>query len=176
VGYVGGTTSAPTYHNLGDHTETLQVDFDPSRVGYAELLEVFWKEHSPTSRTGLRQYRPVVFYHDEQQRSLAHATKDRVAAALGSAVFTAILPATRFTMAEDYHQKYSLRQTRDLLQEFKAIYPAEADLVASTAAARMNGYLAGHGSGEQLQGEIDRLGLSPTGRTRLLEMAARRAR
>jgi peptide-methionine (S)-S-oxide reductase len=176
VGYVGGTTSAPTYHNLGDHTETLQVDFDPSRVGYAELLEVFWKEHSPTSRTGLRQYRPVVFYHDEQQRSLAHATKDRVAAALGSAVFTAILPATRFTMAEDYHQKYSLRQTRDLLQEFKAIYPAEVDLVASTAAARMNGYLAGHGSGEQLQGEIDRLGLSPTGRTRLLEMAARRAR
>jgi hypothetical protein len=79
-------------------------------------------------------------------------------------------------MAEDYHQKYSLRQTRDLLQEFTTIYPAEADLVASTAAARMNGYLAGHGSREQLQGEIDRLGLSPAGRTRLLEMAARRAR
>ena len=176
MGYAGGTTGAPTYHNLGDHTETLQVDFDPSRVGYAELLEVFWKEHSPASRTWSRQYRPVVFYHDEQQRVLAHATRDRVAAALGSAVFTEIHPATRFTMAEDYHQKYSLRQARDMLQEFKAIYPAEADLAASTAAARVNGYLAGHGSRQQLQGEIDRLGLSPAGRTRLLEMAARRAK
>ena len=152
------------------------MDFDPSRVGYAELLEVFWKEHSPTSRTWSRQYRPVVFYHDEQQRILAQATKDRVAAALGSAVFTEILPATRFTMAEDYHQKYSLRQARDLLQEFTAIYPAEADLVGSTAAARVNGYLAGYGSREQLQAEIDRLGLSPAGRTRLLERAARWAR
>ena len=152
------------------------MDFDPSRVGYEELLEVFWKEHSPISRTWSRQYRPVVFYHDEQQRGLAHATKGRVAATLGSAIFTEILPATRFTMAEDYHQKYSLRQARDLLQEFKAIYPADADLVASTAAARVNGYLAGHGGREQLRGEIDRLGLSPAGRTRLLEMAAKRAR
>ena len=152
------------------------MDFDPSRVGYAELLEVFWTEHSPTSRTWFRQYRPVVFYHDEQQHRLAQAAKDRVAAALGSVVYTEILPATRFTLAEAYHQKYSLRQARELLQDFTAIYPADADLVASTAAARVNGYLAGHGNREQLQGEIDRLGLSPAGRIRLLEMVARRAR
>lgn len=149
------------------------MDFDPSRVGYAELLEVFWKEHNPTSRTWSRQYRPVVFYHDEQQRILAHAAKDRVAAALGSAVVTEILPATPFTMAEGYHQKYSLRQARDLLKEFEAIYPVEAELVASTAVARVNGYLAGYGTREQLQAEIDRLGLSPAGRAQLLERAAR---
>jgi methionine-S-sulfoxide reductase len=175
VGYAGGTTSRPTYHELGDHTETLQVDFDPAQVSYAQLLEVFWKEHSPTSRSWSRQYKAVVFYHSEEQQRLAVATKERLAAELRAPITTEVLPAGAFTLAEAYHQKYYLRQDRALLRELTAIYPNPADFVASTAAARVNGYLAGHGTQAQIQGEVDRLGISDASQRRLLDAAARRA-
>lgn len=176
MGYAGGTTSRPTYHELGDHTETLQVDFDPAQVSYAQLLEVFWKEHSPTSRSWSRQYKAVVFYHSEEQRRLAVATKARLAAELRAPIATEVLPAGAFTLAEEYHQKYFLRQDRPLLRELTAVYPNPADFVASTAAARVNGYLAGHGSQAQIRAEVDRLGISDASRRRLLDAAARRVR
>jgi len=176
VGYAGGTTSRPTYHNLGDHTETLQVDFDPTRVSYAQLLEVFWKEHSPTSRSWSRQYKAVVFYHSEEQQRLAVATKERLAAELRAPIATEVLPAGAFTLAEDYHQKYYLRQDRALLRELTTVYPNPPEFVASTAAARVNGYLAGHGRQAQILAEVGRLGISDAGQQRLLDAAAKRAR
>ncbi len=73
---------------------------------------------------------------------------------------TAILPYPRFWVAEDYHQKYTLRNWKAVYREFAAFYPNPNDFRESTAAARANGYLAGHGSARQLQADIDRLGLS----------------
>jgi hypothetical protein len=152
------------------------MDFDPTRVSYAQLLEVFWKEHTPTSRAWSRQYKAAVFHHSEEQRRLAMATKERLAAELRAPIATEVLPAGAFTLAEEYHQKYSLQQDRALLEEFRAVYPNPADFVASTAAARVNGYLAGHGSQAQIRAEVDRLGISDAGQRRLLDAAARRAR
>ena len=77
VGYAGGAKENPTYHNLGDHTETLQIDYDSSKISYEKLLELFWEEHDPTSRSWSRQYKAVVFYHDEEQKRLAIAGRDR---------------------------------------------------------------------------------------------------
>jgi hypothetical protein len=103
----------------------------------------------------------AVFYHDEEQQRLALATRDRVVAELGQEVTTRILPASTFYLAEDYHQKYSLRGKKLFYEELAAVYPTTEELIASTAAARINGYLGGYGTKAQLEHELDGLGLSP---------------
>jgi peptide-methionine (S)-S-oxide reductase len=167
VGYTGGTSPDPTYYNLGDHTETVQVDYDPAQITYAELLEVFWQGHNPRSRPYSRQYMAAVFYHNQEQKELALAWRDRVAAQLGEPIYTEVLPAGEFYLAEDYHQKYNLQRYQAYYGELSAIYPDMEGLVNSTAAARLNGYLAGYGTREQLEAEIGQLGLSLDLRERL---------
>ena len=168
VGYSGGTKKNPTYHSLGDHTEIIQIDYDPALISYQELLAVFWKSHPPGAPSWSRQYQAAVFYHNPAQKRLALETKARVAAKIKGEVFTQVLPATAFYLAEDYHQKYYLRQQSELLQELTGVYPTTAELIASTAAARLDGYAAGYGTRAGLLREIDGLGLSPAGRKRLL--------
>ena len=161
---------------MGNHSETIQIDYDPERITYEELLDVFWKSHNPVSRSVSSQYGSIVFYHDDEQRRLAEKTKEREETERGRRLPTEVVPYTEFWRAEDYHQKYRLRGVRELMEEFAAIYPDSKDLVDSTAAARVNGYVGGHGTLEQLEAEIDRLGLSPEGRDRLEEVAQRRLR
>lgn len=169
VGYAGGTLENPTYHRLGDHAETLQIDYDPTRIGYEKLLELFWSEHDPTSRAWSTQYKAAVFYHDDDQKRLAEESRERLAAKLKRRVFTEVIPASRFYPAEAYHQKYYLRQDRGLLQELQRYYPQDAELMNSTAAARVNGYLGRFGTAEGLKADIDRLGLSEDARRKLLD-------
>jgi peptide-methionine (S)-S-oxide reductase len=169
VGYTGGRTDNPTYYHLGDHTETLQIDFDPTRVTYKQLLDVFWTTHNTCAQPGSRQYMSAVFYQGDAQKKLALETRDREAAKRGQAVTTAILPLGKFYVAEDYHQKYLLRQQTELMREFQAMYPDGKGFLVSTAAARVNGYLGGHGTQAALEREIGSLGLSPRGRQVLLE-------
>ena len=177
MGYAGGSTPDPTYHRLGDHTETLQVDFDPERISYEELLDVFWASHDPRRMPWSVQYKNVVFVHDEEQRRAAERTRQRMASALRADVRTEILEAGRFYRAEGYHQKYRLRGSRPFAGEYESIYPIERDFVDSTAVARVNGYLAGHGDVEQLESHIDRLGLSAAAAEKLrAHVAAHRGR
>ena len=86
-------------------------------------------------------------------------------------IHTEILPFGKFYLAEDYHQKYQLRQRRQLMMEFKAFYSRNIDFVNSTAAARVNGYVGGHGSPDEIKANLANLGLSAAGQKRLLEIA-----
>ena len=172
MGYTGGSTPDPTYHKLGNHTETVEIDFDPTVVSYEKLLEVFWHTHHPGRASFSPQYKAAIFYHNARQKALALKSRDRVAARLKCPIYTEILPAGKFYLAEDYHQKYYLRQMPDLLAEFKAIYPSSTALVASTAAARVNGYVAGYGTLPELKADLDHLGLSPAARHRLTDLVA----
>ena len=176
VGYAGGGTPDPTYHRLGDHTETLQVDFDPSRISYAELLDVFFTEHEPTTPPYSRQYMSAIFTHDEEQLRLAESARDRFEAVLHRPVLTRIEPFRTFWPAEEYHQKYRLRHAGELYREFRTMYPEPADLVASTAAARVNGFLDGSGDPARLEAEIDRYGLSDRGKKVLRDLVSSRSR
>lgn len=175
VGYAGGTTSNPTYYNIGDHSETVQIDYDPTVISYEELLNIFWKTHDPTYNpvalgSFSRQYLSVIFYHGEEQERLATESKRREETKRGEKIYTDIMPFSRFYLAEDYHQKYYLRQSSDLLKEFSRIYPDMNDLINSTAVTRINGYLGGNGTFEELQKQLNSLGLSSSGEKRLLEI------
>jgi peptide-methionine (S)-S-oxide reductase len=176
VGYAGGTFPKPAYSDLRDHSESIQIDYDPTQISYEELLDLFWNSHSPTTRPWSRQYASLILYHNEEQRRLAEASRDRQVAELGKPLFTEIIPYTEFYLAEDYHQKYRLQGERDLLEELRAIFPDDRDFINSTAVARVNGYLGGNGSLAQLQAEIGRLGLSPAAQEKLLDLVSARER
>ena len=115
VGYSGGHTDAPTYESVCTHTtghaETLLLEFDPAKVSYATLLNVFFKNHNPTTKNRQGpdvgdQYRSEVFTFSEEQAAAARAAKEREASALGRTVVTEITPMGRFWKAEEYHQQY----------------------------------------------------------------------
>ena len=100
-------------------------------------------------------------------------SRDQVAATLEGKVYTEVTTFTAFYLAEDYHQKYRLQQQRDLFQEFRAMYPNMEDLVNSTAAARVNGYLDGHGDVQEIEAQVGGFGLSPQGANKLVDMVKR---
>jgi methionine-S-sulfoxide reductase len=121
VGYAGGQTSSPTYrrvcgHGTG-HAEAVEVWFDPSRLGYDDLLETFWAIHNPTTpnRQGLdigSQYRSAIFVHDADQAAQASASLAEHQKKLRKAIVTEIVPAETFWKAEEYHQRYFEKQGR----------------------------------------------------------------
>ena len=150
------------------------MDYDPSVITYEKLLDVFWDGHSPMSRSVSSQYGSVIFYHDEEQRRLAEASKERREAEVGRQLATEIVAYSKFWRAEDYHQKYRLRGVTELMAEFQDIYPDADDFVDSTAAARVNGYIGGNGTVEQVEAVIEELGLSDEGQESLLGIARRR--
>jgi peptide-methionine (S)-S-oxide reductase len=174
VGYAGGTTDSPTYQNIGDHSETIQIEYDPDKITYEELLKVFWESHSSTVQPWSKQYRSIIFYHDDEQHRLAMETRRHKEAETGRKVFTEINPFSRFYLAEDYHQKYYLQQVRELMSGLHTIYPDFGDFVDSTVVARINGFLGGHGSLESLEERLFSFGLSPATSSRLVEITRKR--
>jgi peptide-methionine (S)-S-oxide reductase len=117
VGYAGGQLESPTYKDVCSdrtgHAEVVQVEYDPVRVSYEELLSVFWENHDPTTlnRQGPdvgSQYRSAIFFHGPEQEAAARASKERLEASgkHRGPVVTEIVPAVPFWRAEEYHQQY----------------------------------------------------------------------
>jgi peptide-methionine (S)-S-oxide reductase len=121
VGYEGGRLENPTYEDVCSHTtghaEVVEVTYDPERVSYDRLLDVFWAKHDPTqlNRQGWDvgdQYRSVIFFHDDEQRAAAEASKEREQANWRRPIVTVVEPAQTFWVAEDYHQQYLEKRGR----------------------------------------------------------------
>ena len=117
VGYIGGKTENPTYKEVctdrTGHAEAVEVEFDPTKVAYNDLLQVFWENHDPTqvNRQGPdwgTQYRTAIFYHSPEQQAQAEASKQALEQSHRHAkpIATQIVPAATFYPAEDYHQQY----------------------------------------------------------------------
>ena len=115
VGYSGGTTKSPTYKDVCSgatgHAEVIEVEYDPSKVSYEELLEVFWKNHDPTTpnRQGWdvgTQYRSAIFYHSPEQKAAAQASKEKAQERFKKPIVTEVTSASEFYRAEEYHQRY----------------------------------------------------------------------
>jgi peptide-methionine (S)-S-oxide reductase len=146
------------------------VDFDPGIISYTQLLAAFWAGHDATYPAYSTQYRSAIFYTSEQQKKLANEFKQAEETRLGKTIYTAVEPDTGFYVAEDYHQKYYLRQRPDLVNSLYAIYPSPADFRDSTAAARLNGYVGGYGDTDTLKKSLNSLGLSESGKQALLQI------
>jgi peptide-methionine (S)-S-oxide reductase len=117
VGYIGGKTVNPTYKDVctdrTGHAEAVEVDYDPAKISYHKLLDVFWENHDPTqlNRQGPdfgTQYRSAIFYHDAVQEREAKASEEKLEQShrFSKPIVTQIVPATEFFEAEDYHQQY----------------------------------------------------------------------
>jgi len=114
-GFAGGTTDNPTYREVctetTGHAEVTEIEFDPAKISYAKLLEVFWQAHDPTTlnRQGADEgtsYRSIILYRDEKQKLLAEKSKLAAQADFHNPIVTEIVPLKKFYKAEDYHQEY----------------------------------------------------------------------
>jgi peptide-methionine (S)-S-oxide reductase len=117
-GYTGGTKAEPTYEEVSagttGHAEAVEIVYDPAKISYEKLLEVFWRNVDPTVANRQfcdagSQYRSAIFVHDDAQRRAAEASRDAVQQKLGVAVKTEIAAASRFYAAEEYHQDYATK-------------------------------------------------------------------
>lgn len=110
-GYSGGRTENPSYENIGDHAEAIQIEFDPAQVTFDTLLQVFFHTHNPTTinRQGNDvgpQYRSAIFFHNDEQRLSAEKTIASVQSDFEEPIVTQVEPFKSFTVAEDYHKNY----------------------------------------------------------------------
>ena len=144
----------PTYYNLRDHTEAVDVDFDPNTTSYEKLLAVFWKHHDPTRHCN-RHYMSAIFYHDNEQRVLADNSLKQAKKNILKQLTTVILPASEFYEAETYHQKYLLQQHPMLIKCFGI-----SNVVMSHVCTRINGYVGSYGKIKDFDKEWDTLGLN----------------
>ena len=170
VGYTGGIKENPTYYNLEDHSEAIQIDYDPAKIIYEQLLEIFWNNHNCKLKSSSRRYMSIIFFHNPKQQELATQSMQKQEKKLDTKIITEIISLTHFYLAEDYHQKFKLQQKKEISDEVKKIYPNFNDFINSTATARINGFIGGNGTSEQLKEEINTYGLSEESEKYLLNL------
>lgn len=173
VGYAGGTTADPTYDALGDHIETVRIEYDPSRMDYSTLLDHFWAAHDPTRAPFKRQYQSCLFPRTDAQAEQTRTSAAAMAEQLDASLSTEIIADAPFYRAEAYHQKHKLRRHPDLMQPVRALYPDEEAFADAPATALINGYVGGHRAPRRLADDRSRLGL-PTEAVEALHTIAER--
>jgi peptide-methionine (S)-S-oxide reductase len=142
VGYAGGSKADPTYHDLGDHSEAVQVEYDPDELDYSDLVAVAFENHDPRSQSRKRQYQNVALYETESERDVIEAYL-RESDWPRDAVETRIERLDAFHLAEDYHQKFQLRSAPSLLSPLEEAGYDDDGIRESPAAAKVNAHAAG---------------------------------
>ena len=139
---------------MGDHTETVDIDYDPGVTSYERMLKLFWKHHDPTTQAK-RQYMSAIFYHDEEQEALAKKTMEEENKNRPRKITTVIAPADEFYVAENYHQKFMLQQHPALMKSVGV-----GNIIRSHVSTRLNGYVNGNGKTSDFDQEWEKLGLN----------------
>lgn len=172
VGYAGGTAPNPVYRKLGDHTEVVEVTFEPDRISFAMIVELFWSRHNPVNINDYkgRQYQSLLMYDSEEQ---LHSMQD----VLGTLEEqgkgrpdTEIVPRSVFYPAENRHQKYYLKRYPDAVRHLEALYPSEEALTGGTLAARLNGLAKGYTNLTRIVQEIEAWPVSMEERQKLIRL------
>ena len=140
VGYAGGEMPDPTYHDLGGHSEAIQVEYDPETVDFDDLVDLAIENHDPRTQPRKRQYQHVLFYEGSEQHSVIAARLDALAI---DDPATRVEPLDAFHLAEPYHQKYSLRNKRAIWSAFEDAGYEESAIRESPAAAKLNAEVTG---------------------------------
>jgi methionine-S-sulfoxide reductase len=161
VGYAGGKTENPTYHDLETHAEAIELDYDPTVFTFKAILDLFFASHRPVGGMRSTQYRSAIFCHDEDEVAMAERSKEKHASLWGTSLSTEIALGATFWKAEDYHQKYRLQHQPVLLKEMRRSFSNFWDMVASPTAMRLNAHVAGKLDPDILAKELSLYGLSP---------------
>ncbi|MBA2942602.1 peptide-methionine (S)-S-oxide reductase [Paenibacillus sp. CGMCC 1.16610] len=156
VGFAGGTTENPTYRQLGDHSETVEMDFDSSIVSLEAILHVFWSNHNPVNINDYkgRQYRSLVLYRDPSQLDIIRKVMANSEEQGKGTPDTEVAPFKGFYPAEDRHQKYYLKRYPDAIDKLSTLFPTEEALTNATLAARLNGLAKGYTNRDRIINEI----------------------
>ncbi len=162
VGYAGGTKVDPTYRQMGDHTETIEIDYDPSMTDLKELLDLFWMHHNAmkTSSYRGRQYMSLLLYRNELQKEKAYQLKQKWEKDLNGKIQTEISPYKAFYLAEDKHQKYYLKRFQKAYKTVMDCFPTHQEVIDSTLVARLNGFVREFGSLHDVRKDVETWGLS----------------
>lgn len=171
TGYAGGTMADPDYRRMGDHSEMVQIDYDPRRISYGQLLQVFWDRHNPVNINGYkdRQYLSLILFHHKEQEREIHETVSRMRQEKPGIGETEIQPYTVFYQAEERHQKYYLKRFPDAMEKLQVLYPTDEALELSTLASRLNGLAKGFTSLERIMRELETWPISEPERIRITE-------
>ncbi len=157
VGYAGGDKENPTYHNLGGHTETIQIEYDPEKISYKELLEIFFENHNPYVKPYSNQYKSIVFYHNQNQKEIYESYVKKLKE--NKTLYTQLKKYENFYYAEFYHQKYRLQAFSKLMNEVEKYYSKDMDFINSTLTARLNYFVGTREGLDLLEREKELYGL-----------------
>lgn len=172
---MGSQRPNPSYRAMHGATEAVQVEFDPAKTTLDALLDAFFRMHDPVRGSRSAQYKSALYPHGEAQERAVRAAVAREGERRGERLATAVEPGkpSDFVVAEGYHNKFYLRQDKKLLA---ALAVDEAALIDSHVAARVNGFVGGHGSREQLEDEIESYGLGEEARAVVMARCSKRLR
>ncbi|MBM7621038.1 peptide-methionine (S)-S-oxide reductase [Bacillus tianshenii] len=155
VGYAGGTTPNPTYKQMVDHTECLEVDFDPLIIGFEEIVKHFWRSHNPNRGNYKgRQYLSIILFHDAEQKEVIERVKESLEKSLAGKIDTEIASYRGFTLAEERHQKYYLKRYPKAMERLLSYYETHEKFVDGTLVARLNSFVKGYGTLAALKEEM----------------------
>jgi peptide-methionine (S)-S-oxide reductase len=155
VGYAGGTTPNPTYKQMGDHTECIEIDFDPQIIGFDEIVKHFWSSHNPYRGTYKgRQYLSILLFHDAEQKEMIERVKEGLEKSLAEKIDTEIASYQGFTLAEERHQKYYLKRYPKAMERLMSYYETHQQMVDATLVARINSFVKGYGTLAALKAEM----------------------
>lgn len=157
VGYAGGTTKNPSYRNIGDHIECIDLEFNPEIISLEKILDLFFKSHDATIKYK-RQYMSAILYRtNEEYLSIKHFIASNFESE--QKIVTELIQTNEFTQAENYHQKYFLRKHSNILKELNLTN--ENDIMNSSLATKLNALCAGLGVVEELieKKELEKLSL-----------------
>lgn len=162
TGFAGGTTADPTYRNLGDHTETIQIDFDSAIISYEDILKTFWDNHDAAKDRHFkgRQYLSLLNVHSLEQQEVAEAVKNEWEQKNGKTIETEILFDHPFYLAEERHQKYFLKRFSKAMTSVLPLFSDHKSFNDSTVAARLNGFVREYGRLNEIKEELSDWGLT----------------
>ncbi|MFF2482298.1 peptide-methionine (S)-S-oxide reductase MsrA [Paenibacillus sp. NPDC058071] len=156
TGYAGGAAEYPTYRNMGDHTETVQLRFDPSKLPFESIVRLFWNSHNPNNINGYKgdQYKSLLFWQTEEQRdAIGRVLQERNERGETGAE-TEVCPYEHFWPAEDRHQKYYLKRYPDAVRQLELLFLHLDAPMETTLAARLNGVAKGYANLSAVKDEI----------------------
>ncbi|OJF97145.1 peptide-methionine (S)-S-oxide reductase MsrA [Alkalibacterium sp. 20] len=156
TGFTGGTTAEPTYRNIGDHTEAIQIDFDSSLLSYEDILQIYWDSHDATKDRSFkgRQYLSLLIVHSTNQQETAEMLKNKWENRNGKRIGTEIQYDRPFYPAENRHQKYFLKRFPKAMGSILPLFPDHKNFMDSTIAARLNGFVRENGRLNDIKDEI----------------------